>query len=237
MMNIREKIESSPSLRIAYSSLMIAFTFISTIVISIYIPATRGFFNIGEFGVYIAALTGGPIVGLIAGGFGSALADIFLGYEYYAPITLIVKGLEGLIVGYLASKLVRIRFNRWMGITASLAVAALAITIGSAYYIGEAEVTILNISYVISLSTIIWLVVGIVMLSVTFYSTMKKPSMTAYIVAMFIGGTEMILGYFTAQYIIFGAAAFVELFYNLFQVIIGMALAITVISYIEEAIQ
>ncbi|HIE36720.1 TPA: hypothetical protein EYP83_01005 [Candidatus Geothermarchaeota archaeon] len=236
-MNIREKIESSPSLRIAYSSLMIAFTFISTIVISIYIPATRGFFNIGEFGVYIAALTGGPIVGLIAGGFGSALADIFLGYEYYAPITLIVKGLEGLIVGYLASKLVRIRFNRWMGITASLAVAALAITIGSAYYIGEAEVTILNISYVISLSTIIWLVVGIVMLSVTFYSTMKKPSMTAYIVAMFIGGTEMILGYFTAQYIIFGAAAFVELFYNLFQVIIGMALAITVISYIEEAIQ
>ncbi|HIQ13921.1 MAG TPA: hypothetical protein EYH44_06025, partial [Thermoprotei archaeon] len=207
--------------------------FISTIVISIYIPATRGFFNIGEFGVYIAALTGGPIVGLIAGGFGSALADIFLGYEYYAPITLIVKGLEGLIVGYLASKLVRIRFNRWMGITASLAVAALAITIGSAYYIGEAEVTILNISYVISLSTIIWLVVGIVMLSVTFYSTMKKPSMTAYIVAMFIGGTEMILGYFTAQYIIFGAAAFVELFYNLFQVIIGMALAITVISYIE----
>lgn len=236
-MNIREKIESSPSLRIAYTSLMIAFTFISTIVISIYIPATRGFFNIGEFGVYIAALTGGPIVGMIAGGFGSALADIFLGYEYYAPITLIVKGLEGLIVGYLASKLVRIRFNRWMGITASLAVAALAITIGSAYYIGEAEVTILNISYVISLSTIIWLVVGIVMLSVTFYSTMKKPSMTAYIVAMFIGGTEMILGYFTAQYIIFGAAAFVELFYNLFQVIIGMALAITVISYIEEAIQ
>ena len=233
-MSLKEKIESNLSLQIAYSALMIAFTFLATIVISIYIPATQGFFNIGEFGVYVAALTGGPIVGMIAGGIGSALADIFLGYEFYAPITLIVKGLEGFIVGYIAYKLRKVRFTRWMGITASFAVAALAISIGSTYYIGEAEVTLINTTYILSFSTLLWLAVGVIMLGITFYATMKNPDRTADILAMFIGGIEMILGYFTAQYIIFGAAAYVELFYNLFQVLIGMGLAITVLHYVER---
>ncbi len=233
-MSLRERIESNRSLQIAYSALMIAFTFLATIVISIYIPATHGFFNIGEFGVYIAALTGGPLVGMIAGGVGSALADVFLGYEFYAPITFVVKGLEGFIVGYLAFKLRKIRFTRWMGITASFAVAALAISIGSTYYIGEAEVTLLNTTYILPFSTLLWLAVGTVMLGITFYATMKNPDRTADIMAMFIGGMEMILGYFIAQYIVFGAAAYVELFYNLFQVLIGMGLAVTVIHYIER---
>jgi uncharacterized membrane protein len=37
-------------------------------------------------------------VGLIAGGIGSALADI-IGFPIFAPITLVAKGLEGLISG------------------------------------------------------------------------------------------------------------------------------------------
>ena len=39
--------------------------------------------------------------GGFAGGVGSALADIFLGYGSFAPATFIVKGIEGFIVGYL----------------------------------------------------------------------------------------------------------------------------------------
>lgn len=75
---------------------------ILTMVISIPIPATLGFINIGDAGVMITALLFGPIIGGIAGGVGSSLADIFLGYTIYAPATLIIKGLEGFIVGLIA---------------------------------------------------------------------------------------------------------------------------------------
>ncbi|MFX1418293.1 MAG: ECF transporter S component [Promethearchaeota archaeon] len=76
---------------------------ILTMVVTIPIPATQGFINIGDAGVMICGLLFGPIIGGFSGGIGSALADIFLGYIIYAPGTLIIKGLEGLIVGIIAN--------------------------------------------------------------------------------------------------------------------------------------
>ena len=46
----------------------------------------------------------GPIPGMIAGGIGSALADILTGYSYWALFTLIIKGFEGYIVGIIVRK-------------------------------------------------------------------------------------------------------------------------------------
>ncbi len=235
-MSLRDKIEANQSVLIAYSALMTALVFISTVVISISIPATKGFFNIGEFGVYIASLTGGPIVGLIAGGLGSALADVFLGYEYYAPITFIVKGLEGLIVGYLAYALRKIKFAKWIAVSASIFTVILAISIGSSFVVGDVVVSIFSTEYTVSISTLLWGAVGVIMLVIAFYATYKRPDRTADIIAVLIGGFEMILGYFIAEYILYGAAAYVELFYNLFQVLIGMGLSIMVLYYIERLV-
>ena len=74
-----------------------------TIVIQIPIPATKGFINIGDIGVMITGLLLRPVIGGIAGGFGSALADLITGYTIYAPATLIIKGLEGFIIGVIAN--------------------------------------------------------------------------------------------------------------------------------------
>jgi uncharacterized membrane protein len=74
-----------------------------TMVISIHIPATHGFINIGDAGVMFCGLLFGPIIGGFSGGIGSALADLFLGYTIYAPGTLIIKGLEGFLVGFIAN--------------------------------------------------------------------------------------------------------------------------------------
>ena len=74
-----------------------------TMIISIPIPATQGFINIGDAGVMFTGLIFGPFIGCIAGGVGSALADIFLGYVIYAPATLIIKGLEGFLIGIIAN--------------------------------------------------------------------------------------------------------------------------------------
>lgn len=65
-------------------------------------PTLYGYFNIGEIMVYTSAFLMGKWIGAIAGGLGSALADLILGYAAWAPYTLLVKGAEGFIVGTLA---------------------------------------------------------------------------------------------------------------------------------------
>ena len=68
-------------------------------LIQIPIPATQGFFNVGDAMVMVAALTFGPIVGFFAGGFGSSLADLIGGWYVWVPFTLVIKGLEGFLAG------------------------------------------------------------------------------------------------------------------------------------------
>ena len=69
------------------------------------IPATTGYFNVGETAIYVAAILFGPFVGAFSGGIGAMLSDIYLGYGHFAPGTLIIKGVEGAIVGFLNIKL------------------------------------------------------------------------------------------------------------------------------------
>lgn len=89
---------------VAASGVMAALVCVATFLITIPIPATGGYFNIGDGMIMVAALTFGPIVGGVAGGVGSALSDILSGYSYFAPFTLIVKGIEGLLAGWIISR-------------------------------------------------------------------------------------------------------------------------------------
>ena len=92
------------AINIALLAIMTALATIMTIVIQIPYPGTSGYFNFGDTMVMLAGLLLGPVGGFVAGGFGSALADVATGYTFYAPITFIVKGFEGMAVGYLGSK-------------------------------------------------------------------------------------------------------------------------------------
>lgn len=90
------------SLSLSLIGIFGALTCVITMIISIPVPATQGYINIGDAMVMLAALLFGPVVGGLAGGIGSALADLFLGYVMYAPATLVIKGLEGLVVGLIS---------------------------------------------------------------------------------------------------------------------------------------
>lgn len=68
---------------------------IGTMAISIPVPMTSGFINVGDGIILSIAFLFGGHYALIAGGLGSALADILLGYAHWAPFTLIIKGLMG----------------------------------------------------------------------------------------------------------------------------------------------
>lgn len=89
---------------IAVGAVFAALAVIATVTLTIPIPATQGYFNLGEIVIYVAALVFGPLVGAIAGA-GISIADLILGYTFYAPGTLAVKGMEGFVVGYLNLKL------------------------------------------------------------------------------------------------------------------------------------
>jgi uncharacterized membrane protein len=85
---------------IAVMAVMIAVTFIFTMVRILYIPVTEGYIHLGDVAANFAALAFGPWVGLVGAGVGMALADA-IGFPLYIVPTFIIHGLQGLAVGYL----------------------------------------------------------------------------------------------------------------------------------------
>lgn len=105
---------STNTIWISLLAILTALTTIATVVLVIPIPATGGYFNFGDIMVMISGLLLGPAGGFIAGGVGSMFGDVALGYVGFAPITLIVKGLEGFAVGYLSRRtLAQDRIGKW----------------------------------------------------------------------------------------------------------------------------
>ncbi len=84
---------------VSLSAVMIAATAALTMLISIPFPLTRGYFNLGDAMVMLSGLLLGARLGGIAGGVGSAIADVLLGFGYFAPMTLLIKGTEGFLTG------------------------------------------------------------------------------------------------------------------------------------------
>jgi uncharacterized membrane protein len=125
----------SITFRITVAAVFAALVFVVTSQIPpIPIPATSGYFNIGETTIYIAALVFGPLVGALAGGIGSSLSDIYLGYALFAPGTLFIKGGEGLIVGFLNMKLRRYISNLTLCASVAVTVGGLEMVVGYFLY-------------------------------------------------------------------------------------------------------
>lgn len=82
--------------------MLCALVCVATMVIHVPVPATSGYIHLGDSLILIAGIMFGPMAGMAAGGIGSALADILLGYGYWAPFTLVIKGLMGFAAGRIA---------------------------------------------------------------------------------------------------------------------------------------
>jgi uncharacterized membrane protein len=75
---------------------------VATMIFAFPIPATSGYFNFGDAIVMTTALTFGPVIGALAGGIGSGLADLIGGWYNWVIFTTVIKGAEGYIAGKLA---------------------------------------------------------------------------------------------------------------------------------------
>ena len=78
------------------AAVLAALTCVATMVVQIPSPM-NGFVNLGDCFVLLSGWLLGPWWGGAAGGIGSMLADLLLGYGHYAPGTLIIKGLMALV--------------------------------------------------------------------------------------------------------------------------------------------
>lgn len=80
---------------------LVGLSAVTTMLIRVPVPATTGYFNIGDVFVIFAGLWLGPAAGAIVGAVGPSVADL-IGFPIFVPATLIIKGLEGLVVGLIA---------------------------------------------------------------------------------------------------------------------------------------
>lgn len=220
--------------------MFIAVVCVATVILKIDIPATRGFFNVGDSMVYVTALLFGPVIGGIAGGIGSSLADILLGAPWYAPGTLVVKGVEGLIVGYLGHK-VRPRIEtsiRWEMFSSFLGVSLGAIVcyLGLTYYVGIFG------NFVIE--KLFWVVVATLLgISIAYFGISRKSIVNWQIVSIICGGIEMIIGYYLYETLIlplivpeWEIIAIVEVPFNIGQALIGLVIAMPIVKTVWNAI-
>ena len=88
----------SQLLRLVMTGVLMALACVATMVIQIPSP-THGYMNLGDCVVLLSGCLLGPVYGAVAGGVGSALADLLSGYAVYVPGTLVIKAVMAALAG------------------------------------------------------------------------------------------------------------------------------------------
>jgi len=236
------------TIQLGITAVFTALVCIATMSFTVYVPSTKGFFNIGETMVYTSALLFGPFVGAFAGGVGSMFADILLGYYYYAPATLVIKAVEGGLVGFLIRKkpLLSKSYTKgeWKVFTLEIAVlvGALVSLIGFLYYSGFVEFYSgipppENPTSAIFIPVEFWLALGVsVIFLITAVAFISEPEFSWTIISTIFGGLLMVTGYFLYQQFILGVLAIVEVPVNIGQMTIGLILAAPIVKFVQHAL-
>ncbi len=115
--------------KLALLAMMVALTTVCTWLIRIPGIVPNGYVNFGDTFLMFTGMLLGPAAGFTAGAFGSSLADIIAGFPLYAPITFVVKGIEGFVCGWIYKKM-----NRKYALVATLISGALMV---GGYFVGE----------------------------------------------------------------------------------------------------
>jgi uncharacterized membrane protein len=230
------RILKTTTIKLAMAPVFAALVCVVTLVLVANIPATNGYFNVGETVIYVAALLFGPLVGAFAGGIGAMIADLLVA-PVFAPATLIIKCFEGAIVGFLHKKGLSLgsKFN-WRICTTLLAVLIgmlLALT-GSIYYkelslyLGFPAPT--NPTTTLLIPAELWYFLGMITAVLIIVIGLKvEPELGQAIFSIIVGGLEMVIGYFLYEQLVLGiTVAAAEIAANIGQMLIGLVVAIPV---------
>lgn len=100
--------------KLVMTALFAALACVATMSIRIPTPGTNGYIHPGDAVVILSGIILGPVYGLLAGGIGSAFADLLGGYFVYVPITFVIKGLIALISGFIYQKAGKTEKSRYI---------------------------------------------------------------------------------------------------------------------------
>jgi uncharacterized membrane protein len=84
---------------VALLSVLTAITAALTLAVRIPLSLTKGYINLSDAGVLFTGFALGPVVGFVAGGVGTGLADAIGGYPHWTLASLVIHGLQGLVAG------------------------------------------------------------------------------------------------------------------------------------------
>jgi uncharacterized membrane protein len=228
-----------------------AVTFVATVLLVVETPATGGYFNLGEAAIYsIAFVSSSPLVAGLASGLGPAVADVVLGYGYFAPATLVIKFAEG----YVVSRLARGGYGRRLGAAAFALALGLAAVVAaflggqgggasvSVYWtptrILGVEIPVPTVS--LQLPSYAWYAVAALVLLVGAAAVLEGGRR---LLPMILGGLIMVTGYFLYEFfvsnpLILGRnpwGAVFEVPVNVGQAAAGMLLAYPVVRFVARA--
>lgn len=160
------------TLKLTYTAMLTAMVCVATMLIRI--PTMVGYTNLGDGFILLSAFLFGPFYGAVAGGIGSMLADIISGYAFYAPATLVIKGLIAVIAALLWKAMSKRGGDKvWKKILASL-VAEIWMAAGywtfETLFLGEAKAALASVPNNIAQG-----LVGVVLGMVLYYALSKLP--------------------------------------------------------------
>jgi uncharacterized membrane protein len=239
--------EKSKSFIVSITSIMMALVTVVTITFSVYIPSSNGFFNIGESIVYLTAILFGPIIGAIAGGVGSMFADIILGYTHYALGTLIIKGIEGLVVGlvyrYIFQSGKKEQHRKPLILILAISISLAILVIGLVYYSAEAYLGggpgSSWWSIITSFNYLVWVIISLISFAaIMLVNKFADENVADKIIAMLCGGVVIVLGYFLYATLILGNfSAYIEIPFNFLQCLMGIIISIPLIEPIRKMLK
>ncbi len=246
---------------VAYTGMFAALVCAATLAFQIGISATNGYFNVGEIMVYASALLLGPTLGAIAGGVGSSLSDVLSGFATtYAPGTLVIKGVEAFLVGYVAlhkPTTLTLRRYRGIAISSALLIGVFLFGLGSIFYSGPQESSLftsgINLTFpgfsfnatgptyfqgTLTYGAILWLLFGAAAAILLLFIALRLgPDKGWPAIAILIGGTEMVIGYFLYEFFVLQiSTAIVEVPANIGQMVIGLVIGLPIARRVKSAI-
>lgn len=102
--------------KLVIAALFAALACTATMSIRIPTPGTGGYIHPGDAIVILSGIVLGPVWGLLAGGIGSALADLLGGYFIYVPITFVIKGVVSFTAGLIYQKIGKTKKSRYTAV-------------------------------------------------------------------------------------------------------------------------
>ncbi|MDR1245723.1 MAG: ECF transporter S component [Clostridiales Family XIII bacterium] len=216
--------------KLILTGLMTALITVTTIVIPIPIPFTNGYVHPGDSMVFMAVLLLGRRSGALAAGFGSAFADVVLGFFIWAPFTFVIKSVMAFIVGLVIEKCAEKHRNiviacisapvLWLLFNA----AAIRITNDLARNNAANSITAIETN---SMWGALLLPVLLILVAVVLRKKEHIFIPPAHIIGMTGGGIFMVFGYYIAEGLIYGnfMAAVLGIPANIAQFTVGFLIA------------